>query len=246
MSLREHLEDSGNWLFRWRSFLPFCLFLIYFTAIPHIHRPLGSERLQNAWEVFCFVISFTGLLLRCLVGGQAAPGTSGRNTRSQVADSLNTTGIYSTVRHPLYLGNFLMWLGIALFCFVPWFALVFSLCFWLYYERIMFAEEEFLRRKFGETFTAWASRTPAFIPRLSNWRPAAFPFSLKIALRREYTGLFGIGVGFASMDQFEHLLATHRISLEMHWIAICIFSLFIYITLRMLKKKTKILDVSHR
>ena len=32
--------------------------------------------------------------------------TSGRNTHDQVADSLNTSGIYSIVRHPLYVGNF--------------------------------------------------------------------------------------------------------------------------------------------
>ncbi|MGB8874133.1 MAG: hypothetical protein WCC75_12145, partial [Desulfobaccales bacterium] len=40
-------------------------------------------------------------------------GTSGRNTQGQVAETLNTTGIYSLVRNPLYLGNFLIWLGLS-------------------------------------------------------------------------------------------------------------------------------------
>lgn len=246
MSLREEFESTGNWLFRRRSYLPFLLFLLLIPALPLIHRPMGSNGLQNIWELCCFVISCSGLLVRCLVGGHVAPKTSGRNTMSQVAESINTTGIYSIVRHPLYLGNYLMWLGIALFCFVPWVAVTFTLCFWLYYERIMFAEEEFLRRKFGESFTSWAANTPAFIPRFSNWKPAALPFSLKTVLRKEFTGLFGIAVAFAGMDQFEHLIITHQFSLEAHWIIVLAISLAFYAVLITLKKKTTLLKVEGR
>ncbi len=57
------------------------------------------------------VISFFGLALRVIVVGHAPYGTSGRNTREQVADTLNTTGMYSIVRHPLYLANYLIILG---------------------------------------------------------------------------------------------------------------------------------------
>ena len=96
--------------------------------------------------------------------------TSRRNTGRPQAETLNTTGLYSVVRHPLYLGNYLMWLGVALFPGAWWAPVIVSLVFWLYYERIMFAEEEFLRRQFGEHYTAWAAATPAFLPRLGRWR----------------------------------------------------------------------------
>ena len=73
--------------------------------------------------------------------------TSGRNTsEGQVADTINQTGMYSMVRHPLYVGNFIMWLGIALFTASIWFVLLFIAVYWLYYERIMYAEEQFMRR----------------------------------------------------------------------------------------------------
>ena len=36
--------------------------------------------------------------------------TSGKNTAKQIAESLNTSGIYSVLRNPLYLANFLNWL----------------------------------------------------------------------------------------------------------------------------------------
>ncbi|NLL27934.1 MAG: DUF1295 domain-containing protein [Bacteroidales bacterium] len=42
-------------------------------------------------------------------------GISGKNTEKQIADFLNTKGMYSIVRHPLYLGDFLMWLGLFIY-----------------------------------------------------------------------------------------------------------------------------------
>ena len=66
----------------------------------------------------------------------------------QVADSLNTTGIYSTVRHPLYLGNFFMWLAIVVLTADLYFVIVFCLCYFIF-ERVMLAEEDFLANKFG-------------------------------------------------------------------------------------------------
>ena len=97
--------------------------------------------------------------------------TSQRNTGRPQAAALNTTGLYSLVRHPLYVGNYLMWLGVALFTGAWWAPVIVSLVFWLYYERIMFAEEEFLRRRFGGDYTAWASTVPAFLPRCAGGAP---------------------------------------------------------------------------
>jgi len=82
-----------------------------------------------------------GLFIRAYAVGHTPANTSGRNTKEQLADELNTTGIYSMVRHPLYLGNFFMWLGAAVLTKNGWFIVAFILLYWIYYERIMFAEE---------------------------------------------------------------------------------------------------------
>src|SRR5690625_4190690 len=117
--------------------------------------------------MFAVLVSIAGLSIRLVTIGFTSKNTSGRNTtEGQVADTLNTTGIYSTVRHPLYLGNFLMWLGIALWTGNFWFIISFCLFYWVYYERIMFAEESFLRKKFGDRYLEWAEQTPAFFPSL--------------------------------------------------------------------------------
>jgi len=103
------------------------------------------------------LISLCGLAIRVYTVGHTPANTSGRNTAGQLAESLNTTGIYSLVRHPLYLGNFFMWLGVALLIANFWFVIAFVFAYWIYYERIMFAEEQFLRTKFGPTYVEWAN-----------------------------------------------------------------------------------------
>ena len=100
------------------------------------------------------------LAIRAYTIGHTPKGTSGRNTKKQVANALNTTGAYSLVRNPLYLGIFFMGLGVALFAHLWWLTLIYVLAFWLYYERVIFAEEAYLRDKFGAEYLSWADRTP--------------------------------------------------------------------------------------
>lgn len=159
---------------------------------------------------------------------------------------MNTTGMYSIVRHPLYLGNYFIWLGISLFVRRWWLTLIITLIFWLYYERIMFAEEDFLQEKFGDSFSEWAAKTPAFIPRLQNWVKAELPFSFRNVLKREYGGFFAIMAIFTLLEVLSELFRSHQFKLELMWIIIFGLSLAIYLTLRTLKKHTKLLNVEGR
>ena len=74
-------------------------------------------------------ISVLGFLVRFYTIGTTPKGTSGRNTKEQVADVLNSSGMYSMLRHPLYLGNYLIWLGISLASFNIYFAIIMSLLY---------------------------------------------------------------------------------------------------------------------
>jgi len=243
MSLREEFEISGNWLFRWRSYIPLVLFIPLLVEMRNFDWPMHNHFLQEAWELVCLVVAFVGLTVRVLVVGHAPAGTSGRGTRKQVAETLNTTGMYSIVRHPLYLGNFLMWLGLALFSLDWRLLIIYILAFWLYYERIMFAEEEFLRRQFGQHFLEWASQTPAFLPKWTGWKQPALPFSWRNVFKREYTGLFMIVLGFFALDAVEHLIMGDRNMPEPHWVILLISAAIIYIVLRTIKKRTTWLNV---
>lgn len=197
MALINSFEKEGNFLFRHRGEIPMVLFVaavpvIYFTNTAYLNIST-----INILTYIAVSLSFIGFLIRAISIGTTPKGTSGRNTKEgQVAESLNTTGIYSVVRHPLYLGNYFMWIGIVAFTFNWAFVIIVTLAFWLYYERIMFAEERFLERKFGDAYMSWANKTPSFIPCLKKYTKNTVPFSFVSVLRREYSGVLATVVSF--------------------------------------------------
>lgn len=246
MALIEEFDKSGNWLFKYRSYIPLIFYVFAFIVIASSDNELIS--FQNfGWSMVCLAISFLGLYVRIITIGYTPVGTSGRNTKEgQVAEELNTTGIYSRVRHPLYLGNFLMWLGLFIFVGNIWFVLTCSLAFWIYYERIMFAEEFFLRKKFGETYLEWASKTPAFIPTFRKIQSPLLVFSFKNVLKREYSGFFATILSFSILDFLKHYFYKGDLKMSLHWVILLVFGFIIYISLRSLKKYSNVLHVHGR
>jgi len=242
MALSHELERVGNWFFRWRSYLPLLLLVLFLLALKDFTYLTSQNTVNRLWELFCLAIAALGLGIRIMTVGYVPRGTSGRNTRKQVAEVLNTTGMYSVVRHPLYVGNFIMWLGISLFFHLWWFTLLIVLLFWVYYEKIMYAEEEFLKQKFGEQFLAWAEKTPLFIPQFSLWRSTEMQFSIKSALKREYASFFAMIAIFTSLKVLSSLWVDKAFSLDPMWAFIFLGSLSFYLMVRFLKKKTRLLD----
>ena len=106
MSLVHEFENTGNWLFKRRSWLPVILIA---GAIILMYTGNKTAILYNvSAELIFLAVSMLGQVIRILTVGYTPRNTSGRNTvNGQIADELNITGIYSTLRHPLYLGNFL-------------------------------------------------------------------------------------------------------------------------------------------
>lgn len=209
MALIHSFEQSGNTLFRHRGQIPLFIFI---TAIPIIFltdTTIFNDTFYLILTLISIIVALSGFIIRAYTIGTTPKGTSGRNTREQVAESLNTKGIYSTLRHPLYLGNYLMWLGLLLFTFNAYYVIIISLFFWLYYERIMFAEERFLERKYGEEYLKWSAGVPAFIPAITKFQKNTISFSVKSVLRREYSGVLAMAAGYFYIDHLRNF-ADHR------------------------------------
>ncbi len=241
MPLAEELQASGRWLFRWRGYLPLSFLVLFAVALRHYSYPFGTHAGNEAWAFACLGISMCGATIRAIAVGQTPRGTSGRNRKKQRADLLNTTGMYSIVRHPLYLGNFLASLGVCLFLGVWWLPFIFTALFALYYERIILAEEGFLKERFGQSYLDWCSVTPAFLPRLRGWRSAQFPFSLRKALREEPQTFLVVIAALYTLKVAADFLIDARVETELAWNVLLAVSLAIFLVLRLLRRFSNLL-----
>jgi protein-S-isoprenylcysteine O-methyltransferase Ste14 len=244
VTLRDQWERTGNWLFRKRSYTP--VVLLGLMLIEIASRSPARLRPSPGWELFCVLLAAGGLALRAAIVGYAPRGTSGRRTGDPAADSLNTTGFYSIVRHPLYTSNFIIWMAVALWLRSPYFALLVAGLFWIVYERIMFAEEEYLRRRFGGSFEAWAARTPAFLPRITLWRRPSIHFSARSAIRREISGLLAVATVFPLLAYARDLAVDGRVGFQPGWTALFLSGAGVFAVVVTLKRRTRLLAKGDR
>lgn len=245
MALVHEFENSGNWLFRRRSWLP-----VFMVAAGILFMYTGNRQaiIYDMRDELIFLgVSLLGQIIRIYTVGYAPRNTSGRNTGiGQLADELNTTGIYSLIRHPLYLGNFFMWLGPVLFLRSVSFTIVFVLLYWLYYERIMFAEEQYLRRKFGEAYDKWSEKVSSFIPWSIHYIPSKLTFSFRNVLKREYNSFVNIFVIFLLLDLFRNFFLTERFYFTELWLYLTIAAAITWLLVRTIHKTTRWLEVEGR
>jgi len=253
MPLIEDMERTGGWLFRWRSFLPvFLVPIALYVAYVDDNLPAFNDL---RWLATCVGVGFLGLVIRAFTIAYIPKGTSGRNTsEGQVALTLNSKGMYGYIRHPLYTGNYFMWLGIVMHTGNLFFTIAVSVAFWVYYTLIAMTEEKYLRSKFGQEYLDWASGTPAFLPRTLKWNPPGVFFSFRNVLKREYNGAYAMIFSLSAID-FAHSL-REGYSSELHLKEVLMLSPFMmylllvstcaFLGLRFIKKRTKLLDVEGR
>lgn len=246
MLLKDQMEKQGIWLFRFRGILPLIILGFgsyeYFQTELHPELyPLEETRYEIIFEMFCLAISIIGLIVRIITVGYTPANTSGRNVKEQVADRLNTSGMYSLVRNPLYLGNFLIWFGISMLTMNFWFIIAFCLVYWVYYERIIFAEEQFLTRKFGDEYKEWAEITPCFILQFKNYKKADLPFSWRKVIKKEKNALVALLLVFSALDILGELIMNEPPKYMPLAIITAIVFVF-YLIIKYIKRKTTLLD----
>ena len=257
MRLVDSLKKDGDFLFRYRSYLPLLYIPIFILALFSYGSPLcsninggGEEQYSynNYLIIFALSVGLLGQYIRILVAGFVPKDTSGRNTKEQKTSVLNTKGLYATCRNPLYLGNFLMMLSPVILVGNWLLVLSFILAFWLYYERIIYSEESFLSDKFKEQYINWANKTPCFIPSFKNYQKSDMEFSFKSILKREYHSLFGLA---SSLFVVHYIVIAVISKMQMLYPSLIIsvfflISLAIYLVCLFLSKKTNILFVENR
>ena len=79
------------------------------------------------------------------------------------------TGLFSLVRHPMYLSALLVYVGFF-FTTLSLFSLMLFICIFLFYDYIARFEEKKLQEAFGEAYTSYKKKTPKWFPRLKPKR----------------------------------------------------------------------------
>lgn len=103
--------------------------------------------------------------------GVSIAGAETRTTGAVGGTFLITTGPFSYVRNPLYVGNMLMYAGIGVMSMAlfPWLLLVAIVWFYLQYYLIVTQEEEYLETRFGDEYAAYRHHVGRFLPRLKPY-----------------------------------------------------------------------------
>jgi protein-S-isoprenylcysteine O-methyltransferase Ste14 len=240
MKLTDHFTGTGAFFFRWRSFLPLLLVPAFVASFFGPRVSFTSPALTLAWEIGCFLIAMLGVGIRLVVIGTAPRGTSGRNTREQKADTLNTSGPYSLVRHPLYVGNYLIALGLSGFPRTWFLPIIVTLAALLYYERIAAREEQYLEEKFGEAFQRWATEVPAALPTFAHYHPPVLPFGWRVALAREFYAIFLVPASFFALDAVDTYVSTGWPRPHALWTVTFLGGGLFFVVMRTLKKRGRL------
>ncbi len=128
------------------------------------------------------IITVAGASIRLWAAGHIEKGKT-----------LAQSGPYALTRNPLYLGSFLMALGILLAGQGYWLLIPFSIFFVGFYYPVMKAEEQELFQGYGEAFLAYSRRVPLFIPALRHPARVSSGFLWSRVIRnREHRTLMGL------------------------------------------------------
>ena len=157
-----------------------------FTPIPLILAALILAKTSIFSFVAGFLIALLGEVVR--VWSVRYAGSATRTTGEVGADVLVIDGPYGHVRNPLYLGNFLISLGMVImaWAWMPYLLLVYLVLFAFQYSAIVSLEESFLKEKFGRRFLEYMDAVPCWLPQWkTRGKGVRVPTPLKKALRTE-------------------------------------------------------------
>ena len=219
-------------MFKHRSFTPIPLIVLVFVFF----KPLNLEEKNIIVNIAGLLVSFAGEIIRVVAVGYAHSGTSGRESFLR-AEHLNTSGIYSIVRNPLYIGNFLIFSGLIVVFSNILALLIFSLFLILQYYFIILAEENFLKKEYGSGYENYCSRVRRILPAFKDYKKNQNPFNLKKIIFKENDSLFNLLLMYLLILLYKEKIFRGFISRSLHYIVPGIALVILYIIVKIIKKR---------
>ena len=219
----------GKFLFKFRSFTPLPLILL--TCI--FFKPLS---LAPLWTVTGLIIALAGEGIRMIAVGYAGSGTSGRESYLK-ADSLNTSGLYSLTRNPLYWGNGLIFAGLLTVYAQPLALAVFIVFLLLQYHFIILAEESFLRESYGPAYEEYCRRVNRWLPAWRGYAPPGRPLAWRKVFFKENDSCFNLLLAALLILAWKEKHFLGRVRQPLLYAGTALLLILIYAWVKVLKKK---------
>ncbi len=206
-----------------RWFPPALVAGLFALAVPPADL-FGSEAAEHVKDSCAILIALAGLTVRALVAGFGHGPRSGPRL-------LETKGLYSLCRHPLYAGNILIFTGIFLMHGNRWTVLLGTLTYVLMVLAIVRAEEADLRHAFGTAYEDYHRQVPRWWPRAVRPMQVAggLRFDLRRALNIEY-GVIGMTVIALAAAEFYEEIEEPLVGGQIVWLA-CLGALILGVSL---------------
>ena len=168
------MSGGANFWIRWRVRVGYPVGIAAFWFA----RP------QATWLLAGVATAILGLLLRGYAAGHL-----------RKHERLATSGPFAFTRNPLYLGSILLAAGFSVASHSWISTLLLAAYLLIFYPVVIRREQTELRKLYGAPFDEYASRVPAFWPRLSPATSSGERFSWTLYRRnREYEAAIGLGI----------------------------------------------------
>lgn len=140
----------------------FCATIIVAFFPRVFFRNNGSGTILEQYiEIMGFSLILLGQIIRVSARGYKAE-------HSRESQALIQGGPYQVVRNPMYLGIFLIGLGVVLAVFKLWVVVIFITVFVIRYILLMYREEEKLLALFPDAYREYCRKVPRILPKLST------------------------------------------------------------------------------
>ncbi|MEI2302287.1 methyltransferase family protein [Ensifer sp. MJa1] len=178
----------GNFLFRFRNQLFPAIIVALFLLAPPPTLVSGGPALTLAKDLCAVLVILAGLALRATVVGYKYIQRGGLKKKVYAKD-LVTEGMFGICRNPLYVGNMLLYSGVFLLHGNLLLVIVGIGLFAFMYQCIVYAEEAFLEKTFGEAYRAYCRDVPRWAVRFGKFAESTegMTFNVKRVIGKDYS-----------------------------------------------------------
>lgn len=236
--MQRMMVSLGRFLFRYRNGLfPLAFVVALWAGKPE--NAFGRPSADLLLDLIGYAVALAGQWLRILTIGYEYIVRGGKD-RQAYADNLVLGGIFAHCRNPLYVGNLLIALGLALVIHSFAFYAIFMPFILLAYVAIVAAEEDYLRGRFSSEYERYCARVNRWWPRWAGYAASikGMRFNWRRVLVKEYNTTFVLIAALIGLDLWsDYVITGPSVLPSSEWLAIgSALWLVLYAAVRTLKK----------